>query len=183
MSITYAVARGTAVGSTFPGLLPCGGAGHPPPSGVRTGNAWSCASSPRFFVVCCLINQCCVACLSTGTTLAVPFTFYGIDLNLLKCSLEYYFILYTSRRGAGNFSPHHRVQTGSDAHPAFYPMGTGGSFPGGKAAWAWSWPLTLSGNENAWSYISTPQYVFMAWCLIKQRDLTSSMTIFMGRLP
>jgi hypothetical protein len=26
------------------------------------------------------------------------------------------------------------VQTGSGAHPASYPMGTGGSFPGGKAA-------------------------------------------------
>jgi hypothetical protein len=36
--------------------------------------------------------------------------------------------------GAGNFSPHHRVQNGSGAHPASYPMGTGGSFLGGKAA-------------------------------------------------
>jgi hypothetical protein len=27
-----------------------------------------------------------------------------------------------------------RVQTGSEVHPASYPMGTGGSFPGGKAA-------------------------------------------------
>jgi hypothetical protein len=35
---------------------------------------------------------------------------------------------------AGNFSPHHRVQTGSGAHPASYPMGTGCSFLGGKAA-------------------------------------------------
>jgi hypothetical protein len=35
--------------------------------------------------------------------------------------------------GAGNFSLH-RVQNGSGAHPASYPMGTGGSFPGGKAA-------------------------------------------------
>jgi len=26
--------------------------------------------------------------------------------------------------------------------PASYPMGTMGSFPGGKAAGAWSWPLT-----------------------------------------
>jgi hypothetical protein len=42
----------------------------------------------------------------------------------------------------GNFSLHHRVQTGSGAHPACYPMGTRGSFPGGKAARAWSWPLT-----------------------------------------
>jgi hypothetical protein len=36
--------------------------------------------------------------------------------------------------GAGNFSLHHRVQNGSGAHPAYYPMGTRGSFPGGKAA-------------------------------------------------
>jgi hypothetical protein len=30
----------------------------------------------------------------------------------------------------------HVVQTGSEAHPTSYPMGTGGSFPGGKAAGA-----------------------------------------------
>jgi hypothetical protein len=38
--------------------------------------------------------------------------------------------------------PYHRVQNGSGAHPVSYPMGTRGSFPGGKAAEAWSWPLT-----------------------------------------
>jgi hypothetical protein len=38
--------------------------------------------------------------------------------------------------GAGNFSLHHCVQNGSGAHPASYPMGTRGSFPGGKAAGA-----------------------------------------------
>jgi hypothetical protein len=37
--------------------------------------------------------------------------------------------------GAGNFF-HHRVQTGSGAHPASYPMGTRSSFPGGKATGA-----------------------------------------------
>jgi hypothetical protein len=36
--------------------------------------------------------------------------------------------------GAGNFSLHHRVLNGSGAHPASYPMGTRGSFLGGKAA-------------------------------------------------
>jgi hypothetical protein len=36
--------------------------------------------------------------------------------------------------GAGNFFLHHRVH-GSGAHPT-YPMGTRGSFPGGKAAGA-----------------------------------------------
>jgi hypothetical protein len=35
---------------------------------------------------------------------------------------------------AGNFSLHHRVQNGSGVHPASYPIGTSGSFPGGKAA-------------------------------------------------
>jgi len=34
-----------------------------------------------------------------------------------------------------------RVQTGSGAHPASYPMGTRGSFPRGKAAGAWRWSL------------------------------------------
>jgi hypothetical protein len=38
--------------------------------------------------------------------------------------------------GAGNFSLNHRVQNGSGAHPASYPMGTRGSFPGGKAVGA-----------------------------------------------
>jgi hypothetical protein len=45
--------------------------------------------------------------------------------------------------GAGNFSLHHRVQPGFGAHPASYPMGTRDSFPGSKAAGAWSWPLTF----------------------------------------
>jgi hypothetical protein len=36
--------------------------------------------------------------------------------------------------GAGNFSLHHCIQNGSAAHSISYPMGTRGSFPGGKAA-------------------------------------------------
>jgi hypothetical protein len=38
--------------------------------------------------------------------------------------------------GTGNFSLHHRVQNGSGAHPASYPMGIRGSFPAGKAVGA-----------------------------------------------
>jgi hypothetical protein len=38
--------------------------------------------------------------------------------------------------GVENFALHHRVQNGSGAHPASYPMGTRGSFLGGKAAGA-----------------------------------------------
>jgi hypothetical protein len=38
--------------------------------------------------------------------------------------------------GARNFSLHHRVQTGSEVHPASCPLDTGGSFPGRKVAGA-----------------------------------------------
>jgi hypothetical protein len=38
--------------------------------------------------------------------------------------------------GAGNFSLPHGLQNSSAAHPASYPTGTKGSFPGGKAAGA-----------------------------------------------
>jgi hypothetical protein len=37
--------------------------------------------------------------------------------------------------------------------PTSYPMGTGGSFPGDKAAGPWSWPLTSRGQENVDLYI------------------------------
>jgi hypothetical protein len=46
--------------------------------------------------------------------------------------------------GAGNFSLYHHVQNSSGAHPASYPMGTRESFLWGKAATAWSWPLTTN---------------------------------------
>jgi hypothetical protein len=36
--------------------------------------------------------------------------------------------------GARNSSLHHRVQNGFGAHPASYPMGSRGSFPGSRAA-------------------------------------------------
>jgi hypothetical protein len=47
-------------------------------------------------------------------------------------------LIFTTRRSSSpgrvkNCSLLHSVQTGSGAHPASYPMGTGGSFPGGKA--------------------------------------------------
>jgi hypothetical protein len=62
------------------------------------------------------------------------------------------------------FSLPHVVQTGSGAHPASYSMGTEGSFLGGQAAGAWSWPLTSTSAEvnKTWIYTSNPPYVFMA---------------------
>jgi hypothetical protein len=53
----------------------------------------------------------------------------------------------------------------------FLSNGYRGSFLGGKAAGAWSWPLTSVScrSQEWWSYTSTPQLVFMAWCLINNR--------------
>jgi hypothetical protein len=28
----------------------------------------------------------------------------------------------------------------------------------------------MPSSKNVWSYTSTPQYAFMAWCLVKHRD-------------
>jgi hypothetical protein len=60
--------------------------------------------------------------------------------------------------GTGNFSLHHRVQNGSGAHPASYPMGTGGSFTGDKVPGreADHSPPSSAEVKNAWSYTSTP---------------------------
>jgi hypothetical protein len=49
---------------------------------------------------------------------------YGLDDRAIEVR---------SPKGAEDSSSNPCVQTGSEAHPASYPMGTGGSFPGGKA--------------------------------------------------
>jgi hypothetical protein len=59
---------------------------------------------------------------------------------------------------AVNFSPHHRVQNDSGAHPASCPMGTRGYFhgmkrPGSEADHS---PPSSAEVKNVWSYASTP---------------------------
>jgi hypothetical protein len=51
--------------------------------------------------------------------------------------------------------------------------GTRGSYLGSKAAGAWSWPLNLHlvpRSRMRGAIHLLPQYVFMAWCLVKHRD-------------
>jgi hypothetical protein len=72
--------------------------------------------------------------------------------------------------GAGNFSLL-CVQTGSGAQPPSYLVGASVSFPNGKAAVAWSWPLTEVEMRGAiFTHTPPPPYVFMAWGLVKHRD-------------
>jgi hypothetical protein len=69
-------------------------------------------------------------------------------------------------RGAGvrvpvvsRIFPSHVLQASSGVDPAPYPMGTGGSFPGGKADHS-----TPAGAEvkKMWIHTSTPSYAFLA---------------------
>jgi hypothetical protein len=60
--------------------------------------------------------------------------------------------------------------TGSGAQPA-YPIGTRGSFPGGKTAGAWSWPLSSiqsRGQRKRGAIPPLSQYASMAWCSVKK---------------
>jgi hypothetical protein len=67
----------------------------------------------------------------------------------------------------------HRVQTGSEVDPASYPMGTGGSFRREMRLPVHS-PLSIADVKNAWTYTSTPPYVFMTWCLVTHLYLNTS---------
>jgi hypothetical protein len=60
----------------------------------------------------------------------------------------------------------HIVQTGSEVHPASYPMDAGALSPGVKLT------TTQASVEvmKMWIYTCTPLYAFMAYCLIKHRD-------------
>jgi hypothetical protein len=74
--------------------------------------------------------------------------------------------------GAGDFSLLHRFQNSSESHPVFCPLGTRASFPGERRLGreADHSPPSRAEVKNAWCYTSTPQYIFMAWCLVKHRN-------------
>jgi hypothetical protein len=86
-----------------------------------------------------------------------------------KYSWNYFFLNKPGLR-AGNFSHHHRGQNVSGAHPASYPNGYQGLFPGGKAGGAWSWPLnciSCRGQRMCGAIHPLPKYAFMSWCSVK----------------
>jgi hypothetical protein len=63
----------------------------------------------------------------------------------------------------------HNIQTDSGVYTASWPMGTGVSFPGGRAGSTWS-RLIISSSakvKNVWSYMAILPYIFMVWCIVK----------------
>jgi hypothetical protein len=84
--------------------------------------------------------------------------------------------------GVGNFSLYHRVQSGSGAHPDSYPMGTGGSFPEGKAAEANHSPPSSAEVKNVWSYISNLSIRLHGVVLSSSTGMTLPFTLINRRL-
>jgi hypothetical protein len=57
--------------------------------------------------------------------------------------------------GLRDFSLLYSVQFPSGAHPAYYPMTIGGTFPGRNALGAWSLPSFSAEVKNSWTHMST----------------------------
>jgi hypothetical protein len=70
-----------------------------------------------------MITQSNCPCMSLGSSGSIV-SDYGLDDRMIEVR---------SPTGTDDFSSSPCVQSGSGAHPASYPMGTGGSFPGGNA--------------------------------------------------
>jgi hypothetical protein len=76
----------------------------------------------------------------------------------------------SSPASAGNFTLHHRFQTGSGAHPASYSVSIRDSLPGSKAMGV---KLTthlhlVPRSRMHGNILPFPQYAFTAWCSVKK---------------
>jgi hypothetical protein len=126
--------RGSLPGIKRPGRE----ADNSPPSSIEVKNAWNYTSIHPIryaFMAWCSVKARWQLNLyitftqkSRGSSVGIVQS-YGLDDRGSRVRFSV---------GAGNFSVHHCVQNGSGAHPASSPMGTRGSFPGGKAAGSWS---------------------------------------------
>jgi hypothetical protein len=70
------------------------------------------------------------------------------------------------------FTLQHHVQTGSGAHAASYPVGTGALSLGVKQLGheADHSPIYSAEAKECMELYLHPQYNFMVWCLVKHRD-------------
>jgi len=93
---------------------------------------------------------------------------------------KYYLFIFCLLAGGndGSFPLRPHIQTGSGTHPASYAMGTG-IFPRGESirCLKLTTHFHLVPRLRMRSYTSIPQYVFMAWCLIKHRTRLWGVTL------
>jgi hypothetical protein len=114
----------------------------------RSRNEWRYTSTPQHaFLAWCLVkkqilqgvkgrhkNSCSFLPSTLGTQNRLLSTIILCKVRWYCAELHAGLLGVRVRAGARNFSPHHRTQTGSGAHPASYTMGTRDSFHGCKAA-------------------------------------------------
>jgi hypothetical protein len=107
-----------------------------------------CTTYPTLLIVLDLLTQVItILCKSRDSSVGIATGYWLYDRNSR--------VRFLVR--AGNFSLHHRVQNGTGAHPASYPMDTGGCFPGIKrpACQGNQSPPSSAEVKNAWSCTST----------------------------
>jgi hypothetical protein len=79
--------------------------------------------------------------LSTVEPMAIVLNFPISNWNIWSCDSVVYIANGYGIYDQGVGVP---VLVGPEVHPTSYPIGNGGSFPGGWAAEAWRWPLNSS---------------------------------------
>jgi hypothetical protein len=70
----------------------------------------------------------------------------------------------------GLFSLHIYIQTGTGAHSASYPVGSGDNMTRGPGREADHSPPSSCEIKNVWSYTSVPPYFVVVWHVFQHRD-------------
>jgi hypothetical protein len=107
------------------------------------------------------------------------FSFMQI-LNKIK-RMFYQFMLYLFKVGIFVFTTASRTALGPTQPPIQWVpavLSLGVQRLGREAEHS---PPSSAEVKNVWSYTSTPQYVFTAWCLVKHRDFTFYLYFLTGK--
>jgi hypothetical protein len=111
--------------------------------------------------------------LSNGGKAAFRVINDQVSQELILPAHNYTPIINTEYKNLAIRITNHCAQNGSGAHPASYPMGTGDSFPGGKAAGAWSYhSSTTSAEVKEWVelYLHSPNTSSWRGAQLEHRD-------------
>jgi hypothetical protein len=140
-----------------------------PASSVEIKNAWRFTSTPHYVLMAwCLVKH--------RDKFSLPLLLYcfigGGIAQRYSAGLRAGWSGDRAPAEDRNFSVHHRVQTGSEAHPASYTMGTRAvslevKQPGREADHT---PPSSAKVKNAWNYTSTSAIRLHAWCSVEAQE-------------
>jgi hypothetical protein len=145
-------------------------ADHSSLSSAKVKNAWSYTStSPYAFMAWCLVKHRDNVRYVTLRYVTLRYitlhyiTIVGWTIGILafdsQWGLEIFLFTTASRTALGSIQPPMQWVPGA--------LSMGVKRPEREADHS---PPSSAEVKNTWSYTSTPQYVFMAWCLVKHRD-------------